>query len=241
MRWIVLVALSVLTACSSNDDAASASGPQALDPTKVHYGKSHAEWGSDWWRWVFEFPGGDATNCKNPLLDNTGELCAERQPTSAPVFFLAGTGGSAVERTKCVVPAGKALFFPIINSMSDNAGLPPEKLQTLAEMEASLKGQMDGVVKEDLVVTVDGKALTGLDKHRVGPARFDYTVPPEPNAYTCFGAPGITGKVEPAMHEGFFVMLAPLPAGPHTITFAARAKRSPEDFRLSVTYRLTVK
>lgn len=60
-----------------------------------------------WMRWAMSVPwlGG-------PITDTTGEHCAMGQ--DGPVWFLAGTGGGSVMR-ECDIPAGKQLFFPLIN------------------------------------------------------------------------------------------------------------------------------
>ncbi|MEW2590791.1 hypothetical protein AB0893_10270 [Micromonospora aurantiaca] len=47
----------------------------------------------------------------NPLKDTTGRHGGRHQP--ADVWFLAGTQGGGVSR-RCVVPAGRPLFFPAI-------------------------------------------------------------------------------------------------------------------------------
>jgi len=50
----------------------------------------------------------------NPLLDQTGANAAIGQ--SGPVWFLAGTTGGTAERA-ITVPAGKSLFFPLVNNV----------------------------------------------------------------------------------------------------------------------------
>src|SRR5437773_9144834 len=47
----------------------------------------------------------------NIATDTSGKYCALDQ--SGPLWYLAGTAGGAVVRS-CSVPAGKALFFPLI-------------------------------------------------------------------------------------------------------------------------------
>jgi hypothetical protein len=50
----------------------------------------------------------------NPIKDPTGEKCAIGQSnTSSPVFYLAYNNGGFSQRT-CKVPAGKALFIPVM-------------------------------------------------------------------------------------------------------------------------------
>ena len=75
-----------------------------------HYGKTSGAWSALWWRYVLEHPAAET-----PLADATGERCQIGQ--SGPVFFLVGVGGSgAVTRNQCVVPRGKAIFFPMVNA-----------------------------------------------------------------------------------------------------------------------------
>src|SRR5262245_2884044 len=82
--------------------------PGVLSPTSKPYGKSYSEWAAAWWQWGLSIPAD-----RNPLSDRTGEFCDEGQ--SGPVWFSGGLATSG-ERT-CTIPAGKALFMPIFNSI----------------------------------------------------------------------------------------------------------------------------
>jgi hypothetical protein len=62
---------------------------------------------TNWWQWALETPASE-----NPLTDTTGQFAAVNQ--SGRVWFLAGNPGGTTVRT-ITVPAGKALFFPIVN------------------------------------------------------------------------------------------------------------------------------
>jgi hypothetical protein len=103
-----------------------------------------------WWRFVMSKPV-DA----NPLKDPTGAECAQGQ--SGPVFFLGGSfGAGAAVRDKCVVPAGKVLFFPVINGVDvhtplDDADTPR---QIWDDMQSTL-----GFAVTSLFATVDGKSV----------------------------------------------------------------------------------
>ncbi len=54
-----------------------------------------------------------------------------------------------------------------------------------------------------------------------------------------FGVEGF--ECSPVVADGYWLMLAPLPVGEHTISFAGAIEGSPlGDFALDVTYHLTV-
>ena len=83
--------------------------PQPLSVEQT--GKTYGAWSAAWWQYVEAQPAS-----AGPLADSTGQTCAVGQSAASPVFFLVGlTGSGTVERPQCVVPAGKALFFPLLN------------------------------------------------------------------------------------------------------------------------------
>ena len=59
----------------------------------------------------------------------------------------------------------------------------------------------------------------------VGPLLVDSGVPPEPD------------PINPAVADGYWILLAPLPEGEHVINFRARTEMG---VNLNVTYHLTV-
>ncbi len=81
------------------------------------YGASYGTWGARWWSWAVSAPVGG-----NPIQDEDGSLCNLGQ--SGPVWFLAGNFGGTTVRS-CDVPAGKSIFFPIVNFYV-NYPCPPE-------------------------------------------------------------------------------------------------------------------
>ena len=89
--------------------------PEVFPRDSVAYGRTYGEWSAAWWQWSLAIP-----VANHPLFDKGG--CNVGQ--SGPVWFLGGkvcsTGdptcdSSSATRT-CTVPAGKALFFPLLNS-----------------------------------------------------------------------------------------------------------------------------
>jgi hypothetical protein len=237
------LALSLAAGCSSSSSGGQAAAVgQVLDPTQSHYGNTDDEWGALWWKWIYELPQTDAKNCIIPFLDPTGEHCTYGQPTasSGDVFFLAGTTGGTVVRDKCVVPSGKALFFPIVTYTADNGGLPPSMVQPDSKLMATVQSQMDGVPVSGLSASFDGVAITNLERFRTQVTQFSYTLPPEPNVYTCQGQTGVTGSVSPAYAAGYYIMLSPPPPGAHTLHFAGSIPAAMPPM-VDVTYHFTIK
>lgn len=222
----VTVAVTLLALAASTVQAA------VLPAGSKPYGKSYAQWSAAWWQWVSSIP---ADN--NPILDETGEDAAAGQ--SGSVWFLAGNVGGATERT-VTVPAGKALFVPILNTAyygypCDDRNLPgceiDEALETandVATLLSFITPSMDGAT---VTCEIDGVAV---DAHRVESSTIYSVDVVEGNV---FGYP--PGPYHPCVDAGYYVMLTPLSVGSHTIHFAGT--NADGSFGLDVTYHLTVK
>jgi hypothetical protein len=210
--------------------------PGVLPPNSHPFGKTYGEWNAGWWQWSFSVPAST-----NPALATNGAIdCSVGQ--SGKVWYLAGhflTGGSFTR--SCAIPVGKALFIPLINSWVDNVcNTPPFTVDQLRAMAAS------GVIPPaNLHASIDGNPLTNLESYRAISPVFSYTLPPSPDnlIYAGFGVslpgdcwPSLT--VTPAVADGFYIMLAPLAAGLHSINFGGSGPGG--GFTLDVTYNLTV-
>jgi hypothetical protein len=167
------------------------------------YGLSYAAWTAKWWQWVLSIP-----LKNNPINDNTGKNCAVNQ--SGPVWFLAGTTGGAgsdmMPERNCVIPAGKAVLFPILNYGATFADEPTIKSEQ--ELVSLAKREMD--IVSTLEVTVDGVKLNGLEKYRVQSPTFEVVLP-ENNLFD--GTPGPTKGAA----DGYWLFLEPLDRGKHKI------------------------
>jgi hypothetical protein len=221
--------------------AAAADAPVVLDPATNPFGKSYGEWSADWWQWAFSVP----TN-KNPLNDKSGKDCGEGQP-AGPVFFLAGSGtGGSITRT-CSVPADKALFFPIVNTEGENTvgavkppkDQPPQTTFTADELRGFVAEIENGA--HDLSAELDGVSIPDLtpptSKYRAASPVFSFT-PSKNNLLEAAGlyAPG-GQTITPVVADGYYLMLAPLSPGAHTLHFHGALG---ESLALDVTYHLNV-
>jgi len=109
---------------------------------------------------------------------------------------------------------------------------------TEEEERATVNAFIDGV--SVLECSVDGVPLQDLFRYRAESPEggFVLTVPPG-SLFTEFGAP--PGDYAPAVSDGYWIMLAPLPVGEHVIHFrGVVGDPAAPDFETEVTYNLTV-
>ncbi len=221
----------MLVALTSAPGAPNAS-PTVLPPNSKPYGASYGEWGGRWWQWALS-----SSPATNPVVDPTGEFAALGQ--SGPVWFLAGTYGGTAERT-VTVPAGKALFFPILNQCWINM---PEygDNEWSEEQEAYARALIADAVEIglDLACQIDGVSVADITAYRsTTPEDGEFSVYlPEDNMfdvwYGLWGIDVAEGTYGPSVSDGYYLMVAPLSVGEHTIHFTAG------DY-LDVTYHITV-
>ena len=238
-RWVASAACATLWVAALSVGCADRIKP--LDPTETHYGMTYAEWGVAWWEWFYETPCTPGPtpleSTGYPVLDTTGEFCAVGQ--SGDVWFLAGiTQPVAVERT-CTIPAGKAIFFPFLNTTYDNACNPDMSTWlTPDELRDEATRSQDSAV--DLYVILDGEEIPHPERYRAGPSELGYDLPPiGMNVYNCLGVTDCGGTVDPSFSDGYWMMFEPLPPGEHTLHFGGRVTY-PGDYTSDITYHLTV-
>jgi hypothetical protein len=122
-------------------------------------------------------------------------------------------------------------MFPVVNYVW--IAFPEDDPYDEEEIRATLAEAID--TAEDLLVTVDGAELNVTDDYRVQSPAF-YADLPADNA---FGWPAmVTG---PNVDDGYYVMLAPLTSGAHTVHIEGTLfPDTPDEFTIDVTYELTV-
>lgn len=194
MRLIVIGLLSV--ALSARAAGADVVEPGALVPPAADVaGVSQPDWTRAWWQWAGSF-----TQFESPVADKTGARCGLKQ--SGPVWFLAGTYGTRRTVRACTVPAGKFLFFPLINYV---VGPSYTASTTCEDATDSAREMTDGA--RSLVLELDGKVFQNLESHRQA-------------TRGCFDLAALAGGgVFPAAGNGYYVMLRPLGRGTHTLNF----------------------
>ncbi len=207
--------------------------PGILPPQSHAHGMTYSDWAGAWWRWAYSIPVDS-----NPVVDTTGEFAALGQ--SGSVWFLAGAFGQTVTRT-VTVPPGKALFFPIINSLWINMPAYGDNPWSEAQ-EAFARSFIAPFVDSayDLSCQIDREEIRHLTQYRCTTADGEeYMVTMPDNNITGFAAAGTYG---PSVDDGIYLMVAPLGHGKHTIHFTAKSMgfdgKTP--FALDVTYHIAV-
>jgi hypothetical protein len=232
---ILMVAALMLVPAASLSQNTSA-GAKVIPPSSVAFGRTYGEWSAAWEQWADSIP-----VANHPLFDN-GD-CSVGQ--SGPVWFLGGKfcafdnpncGTSNVVRT-CSVPAGKALHVGVITNEISALELKDPKAQ-IADMRALMASGVDGATNVSL--EVDGAAIPQLkDRFRVQSPAFVFTLPDD-NLFNAVGeGPFPGGAYFPGVDDGVYVMLSPLPAGPHEIHFHGFFPAF--NFTLDITYHIDVK
>jgi hypothetical protein len=190
------------------------------------YGVKYGEWTTKWWQWLLSIP-----KDVNPLNDDTGQNCAQKQ--EGPVWFLAGTPGGSFERT-CTIPAGKAILFPILNGECTYADSPTAK--TESDLRSCSIAADTGVT--NLEATIDGMKLQGVDKYRLTSLPFNVTLVNN-------NILGVQAGPTKGVSDGWWVFMNPLSPGKHEIHFSGQlvnpsiTATNPR-FVTEVTYHLTV-
>jgi hypothetical protein len=128
------------------------------------------------------------------------------------------------------VSAGKALFFPILNALwgaavGDCVPTNSAVVCNIADLRKLAADSMDSVT---LKAVIDGEPVENLRQQRVQSPVLTITLPDM--------APST-----PNVSDGYWLLLPPLPAGKHTISFKGVVTGGPfQGFVVEVTYKLTV-
>lgn len=181
--------------------------------------------GAAWWTWALEKP-----TRVNPQVGSYsgGPKCDGSSVRG--VWFLAGSyNGTKVVR-HCTMPAGRKLFFPIVNVFdADPKGVFKEK-----QYRRYVNSFMDQALKGSTTyATVDGRPVSG---QRADTPVFSFDLPKE-NLYGAPSGPYL------GVADGLWVLLPrPLSKGEHTIRFGGSFPNAPGGgFKQDNTYKLRVK
>lgn len=190
---------------TSNIMAASFEDFMVFPGDEVH-SKSLEDYANMWWQWTYTMP-----KEVSPVRDNTGENCHVGQ--SGDVWFLAGGYGTSKISRECVIPAGKHIFFPVINMV-----YYPGRKGALSCEDAKAAAALNNDELLSIEITLDSLISSNPTHARISSTEcFDLLglVPEE------YKAP----RVYPAATDGFWIMLKPLSKGEHLLKFDAQYNR----------------
>jgi hypothetical protein len=224
-RSILALLGAVLALMVSAGPASAGVKNPIVQPDKMFAGKTYGEWSAKWWQY--------AVGVTDPNAD-----CTVNQ--SGPVWFLAGAASSDGQpvHLSCSVPAGKAIFVPVINSeWSTNEDMGCGN--TYQSLLACAAAPMDLVTQRSF--SIDGVPVD-LGPDPQNQSRFRVQSPQPPFTIDAIvGNSFVPAGTGTSVADGFYVLIRPLTSGSHrllfsgTITFADGST-----FVINTDYSLTV-
>jgi hypothetical protein len=209
---VTLVSLNIPPAftADTDDDQRLLIAPIGTRPEGQTYGR----WAAEWWQWALGIPA-----AVNPLTDTTGEDCAQRQVDT--VWFLAGSVSSDPVVRNCEIPAGKSLFFPLINTFY--GAFLNDTPETRTEEFVREAGSCTDPAQISL--KIDGFEIRRPTRFFTGASGsqspiFNVQLPPG----NLFGADETTVPelvLSPSAEQGYYLFVRPLSPGTHTMRWIA--------------------
>jgi hypothetical protein len=181
--------------------------PGVIPPNAKYKGLSYAEWEAKWWQAVFAIPVGAF---EHPFFT------AEPFGGEDGVTFLVGLFGEGNVK-EITLPAGTALFFPIINASCSVFEPDPFHGDDEQSLRECANGHIDGV--SDVFAVIDGKPVNNIQAYRVESPLFEWGPLPDDNIFQFFGLDAPEGTTSLAVDAGYYLLLAPLNVGEHVISF----------------------
>jgi hypothetical protein len=188
----------------SDDDS---SNPQLFGKDSHPYGISMKEWAFNWMRWVYSIPA-----ATNPVIVAGVDY---DQHQVGPVYFVP-TGPN--HNDAFTVPRHKAVAIMLSQINNDypcpDPTFKPAPGQSLFEfLSTGLTKVNDNVTVME--VTLDGEPIVDPSRYRYTSSRLFYFVGDKSLA-TSFDA-CVTGVLQPAVADDFFILLKPLSRGQHVL------------------------
>lgn len=213
---------------TANVDVVDSGAVTIVEPNETLGGKTYAEWGAAWHKWLYELPGPNF-----PVQDDTGEYCSMGQSggqsdaaAGTTPFFLSVEARTDIKVTrKCTIPAEQPVLIPMTMWAADNGGIPADALLSNGELQSFCTAAAATVTGLNLEIDGHsyGSTLEDFAPYLTLWTQFSYTVPDTPNNfYAMFQGVTFAGSVPVSFSGGYLILLSALPAGLHTIHFTTR-------------------
>ncbi|SAL86179.1 hypothetical protein AWB74_07597 [Caballeronia arvi] len=184
-------------------------------PDEGFRGRTYAEWETSFWQWTLSQPIGGPF--PQPFDDCNRPISAAQR---GPVWYWSAPMGAPVscDQTATPIPQGTAIFLTILNiesSSLDDPDMPPFR-------QLSETGQREVATKyasriENVFCRIDGNSVPNLPSFLIQTKQFSF-VAPRP---WIFNRSGLGGQGT-AVGSGYFLMVADLSAGEHTIEYGGK-------------------
>ena len=198
------LSLAILILCVASAATAAAASFKIFSPRVVERetGKSYPKHAAAFWKWALSQP-----TPTNPLVDATGENCDVGQ--SGRNWYLAGAFAGETVARRCTVPAGKNLVLPVFNYLAAAFPTDPPEQRTVSYLR-DVASVAEGAIVE---LEIDGKPVKKLEDFYEESAVFHVTLPED----NIFGLTGSDRQFSPSVDAGYYVAIAPLSRGHHTL------------------------
>lgn len=186
-------------------------------PGSVVAGKTIADWGVEWWKWVFNAPAG-----QSGLDDTTGALT--QLNNKGPVFFMGGgaNGYGPATSINVTVPLGTPVLLRLVNLIDfESEGFYAPGV-TLAERQAVATAVANGyeaaVLPSALSATIDGNIVANPYQYLERQPGFFTFGPILPGSVADAFAGGV--ELDTGVSTGWYLMLNDLSRGSHSLTLS---------------------
>lgn len=205
--------------------AQTASAAIVFAPDAIVAGRSIADWTAAWWTWAMQAPAS-----RNPIADTTGAFADV--DNSGPVFFVAGSDGSAGPVTRSFdVPAGRPLLVPLINFFDTepsilDGGAPLADRQYAANVVVD--NWVDAVDTGSLFASIDGTAVPDLAQHLQVTGLFSMGPTRAGSVIESYGV-SVGDVLDPTKAAGYWLMIAGLAPGAHSLHLGGASREFTTD------------
>lgn len=177
-------------------------------------GRPVSYWIERYWQWQLSFPPG-----RKPSDDPTGSMCGIRQ--NGPVFFLTGSDSMTPVTRRCIVPRGRFIIVPVINTVA--MAETPDNAVDCQSFQRALRQVTDSGT--DLMFAVNGVEAPRDAIQKAGTECFMLN-------------DAVDSKPRRAAGAGYWIVLKPPAPGRYVVKFSGRF--AIDGFNQSIVYELTV-
>jgi hypothetical protein len=194
-------------------------------------GKTYKQWVVSFWQWVNGIDNGPfypnpLINCSRPIsIGQSGSVWYWATPS--PYFHALDVPDvpQVCDQSADVIPAGTSILLATLDTFSSTLLPPGAYTPTKASGERAIADRFADRI-QDMFVTVDNVPVNDIESYRVATDRFTFTA-----AFRwVFGLPEQTYGTGTGAANGYYLMLRPLPPGPHTIHYGGRFHYLARDF-----------
>ena len=230
---MVAIAVGLLTAPVVFAQNRDFPNPYVFSPQGAADGNTYGAWSTIWWQHMTALPGNfDPTKSQN---------CGFNQ--SGPVWYLVESPSGGTQNLSCTVPAGKAIFLPIINVECSTQEQPtfPNGFGCTDEDScrrcATTYGDHIRTSSAYLNASIDGVPVTNLTAFRTASPSYTFTA--TNNNLFISPTQGNGGKGT-SVSDGYWLLVRPLLPGTHTIHVHGAFDSTAGNFTQNALYTITV-